>query len=204
MAVDRQSPRSVTQNPKARRAFLVTQRVTAEDGRQRDPFSFMSWGTDGAQRRRSRTVLDRLQPLLITGRPPEQKHEVDVGCGLAQPGPLEGGILANSRLRQPAKHEADGQDQCRNHQARPGAVGHRTQCGQHRNGDSDPGQDAGNKTKQRCQTGNTFITSSPKWLITFTAIRPVPGRGNGREVSRYSVAQASSSISARSAAFSDL
>ena len=32
-------------------------------------------------------------------------------------------------------------------------------------------------------TRNTFITSSPKWLITFTAIRPVLGRANGREVS---------------------
>ena len=34
------------------------------------------------------------------------------------------------------------------------------------------------------QTPNTFITSSPKWLITFTAMRPARGRGNGREVSR--------------------
>jgi hypothetical protein len=33
-------------------------------------------------------------------------------------------------------------------------------------------------------TGKTFITSSPKWLITLTAIRPVSGLGKGREVSR--------------------
>jgi hypothetical protein len=33
-------------------------------------------------------------------------------------------------------------------------------------------------------TPNTFITSSPKWLMTFTAIRPVSGRGKGREMSR--------------------
>jgi hypothetical protein len=32
-------------------------------------------------------------------------------------------------------------------------------------------------------TPNTFSTSSPKWLITLTAIRPVVGRGNGRETS---------------------
>ena len=32
-------------------------------------------------------------------------------------------------------------------------------------------------------TPKTFITSSPKWLITFTAIRPPAGRSNGREVS---------------------
>ena len=31
-------------------------------------------------------------------------------------------------------------------------------------------------------TLNTFITSSPKWLMTFTAIRPVAGRANGRDV----------------------
>ena len=33
-------------------------------------------------------------------------------------------------------------------------------------------------------TRNTFITSSPKWLITFTAMRPVPGRANGRDTLR--------------------
>src|SRR5665213_11725 len=54
---------------------------------------------------------------------------------------------------------------------------------------------------QHRYTVNTFITSSPKWLITFTAMRPVDGRGNGREVSRYRVAQASSSISAFRAVF---
>jgi hypothetical protein len=45
-------------------------------------------------------------------------------------------------------------------------------------------------------TPNTFITSSPRWLITFTAIRPVLGFGNGRETSLFSVSQASASISA--------
>jgi|SRR5580700_4600315 hypothetical protein len=49
---------------------------------------------------------------------------------------------------------------------------------------------------------NTFIASSPWWLITFIAIRPDFGHGNGRLSVRYSVAQASSSISARSAVFS--
>jgi hypothetical protein len=53
-------------------------------------------------------------------------------------------------------------------------------------------------------TENIFITSSPKWLIIFTAIRPLLGRGNGRDVSRYSVAQASSSISAFNVVFSAL
>src|SRR6185437_219585 len=33
-------------------------------------------------------------------------------------------------------------------------------------------------------TLNTFITSSPKWLITFTAILPVEGRANGRDSAR--------------------
>ena len=35
----------------------------------------------------------------------------------------------------------------------------------------------------RAHTPNTFITSSPKWLMTFTAMRPLAGRANGREVS---------------------
>jgi hypothetical protein len=39
---------------------------------------------------------------------------------------------------------------------------------------------------------NTFITSSPKWLITFTATRPLMGLSKGREVLLWSVAQASS------------
>ena len=43
---------------------------------------------------------------------------------------------------------------------------------------------------------NTFITSSPRWLITLTATRPVDGRGNARDVSLLSDAHASSSISA--------
>jgi hypothetical protein len=37
----------------------------------------------------------------------------------------------------------------------------------------------------------TFITSSPRWLITFTAIRPFFGFSKGRDVSLFSVAQAS-------------
>src|ERR1017187_7489961 len=43
---------------------------------------------------------------------------------------------------------------------------------------------------------NTFITSSPRWLITFTAIRPDLGLSNAREVSLCNVAQASSLTSA--------
>ena len=43
---------------------------------------------------------------------------------------------------------------------------------------------------------NTFITSSPRWLMTFTAMRPDLGFGKAREVSLFSVAQASSLISA--------
>ncbi len=42
----------------------------------------------------------------------------------------------------------------------------------------------------------TFITSSPRWLITFTAIRPVLGLSNAHDVSLLSVAHASSLISA--------
>src|SRR6185369_15688906 len=45
-------------------------------------------------------------------------------------------------------------------------------------------------------TRKIFITSSPRWLMTFTAIRPEVGLAKGREVSLWSVAQASSSISA--------
>src|SRR5881396_589162 len=41
-------------------------------------------------------------------------------------------------------------------------------------------------------TLNTFITSSPRWLMTFTAMQPDVGLSKGREVSRLSVAQASS------------
>ncbi len=44
-------------------------------------------------------------------------------------------------------------------------------------------------------TLDTFITSSPRWLITFTAIRPDFGLSKGREVSLCKVAQASSLIS---------
>src|SRR5436305_3323485 len=48
---------------------------------------------------------------------------------------------------------------------------------------------------------NTFITSSPKWLITFTAMRPLTGFANGREIALWSVDQASSLISALSVVF---
>lgn len=41
----------------------------------------------------------------------------------------------------------------------------------------------------------TFITSSPRWLITFTAIRPDFGFANGRDTTRFRLSQASSSIS---------
>lgn len=54
------------------------------------------------------------------------------------------------------------------------------------------------------QTLITFITSSPKWLITFTAIRPLVGRGKGRDTSAFSDDHASSSISAFSVVFSAL
>ena len=54
------------------------------------------------------------------------------------------------------------------------------------------------------RTGNTFITSSPRWLMTLTAMRPDLGLGKGREVSLLRLAQASSSISARNVVFSAL
>src|SRR6266850_1954493 len=50
-------------------------------------------------------------------------------------------------------------------------------------------------------TRNTFITSSPRWLMTFTAMRPDFGLGNGREVSLWSVAHASSLTSAFNVVF---
>jgi hypothetical protein len=50
--------------------------------------------------------------------------------------------------------------------------------------------------------GTTFSTSSPKWLMTFTAIFPVVGGSNGWLVARYSFSHSASSISARSAFFS--
>jgi len=46
------------------------------------------------------------------------------------------------------------------------------------------------------ETLNTFMTSSPRWLMTLTAMRPERGLEKGREVSLLSVAQASSLISA--------
>ena len=50
-------------------------------------------------------------------------------------------------------------------------------------------------------TSKTCITSSPKWLMTFTAMRPWSGGSKGREVSRWRLLQASSSISAFRAVF---
>src|SRR5665213_1289305 len=47
-------------------------------------------------------------------------------------------------------------------------------------------------------TLNTFMTSSPRWLMTLTATRPDFGLGNARDVSLLSVAHASASISALS------
>jgi len=40
-------------------------------------------------------------------------------------------------------------------------------------------------------TRNTLMASSPRWLITLTAIRPEAGLENGRETLRRRVAQAS-------------
>ena len=45
-------------------------------------------------------------------------------------------------------------------------------------------------------TLNTFITSSPRWLITVTATRPFFGLSNGRDVSLLRLDQAAASISA--------
>ena len=47
-------------------------------------------------------------------------------------------------------------------------------------------------------TLNTFITSSPRWLMILTAMRPVEGTGNGREMSLCIDSHASASISALS------
>jgi len=52
--------------------------------------------------------------------------------------------------------------------------------GQAREGGGEGGRDP----ELQAHTVKTFITSSPKWLMTFTAIRPVAGRRNGRETSR--------------------
>jgi hypothetical protein len=41
-------------------------------------------------------------------------------------------------------------------------------------------------------TRKTFMTSSPRWLIALTAMRPVDGFGKGREVSLLRLSQASS------------
>ena len=54
------------------------------------------------------------------------------------------------------------------------------------------------------RTENTFITSSPRWLMTLTAMRPDVGLEKGREVSLLRLAQASSSISALNVVFSAL
>ena len=45
-------------------------------------------------------------------------------------------------------------------------------------------------------TLKTFITSSPKWLMTLTAMRPDLGLSKGLEVSLLRLSQASALISA--------
>lgn len=55
-----------------------------------------------------------------------------------------------------------------------------------------------------CSTRKIFITSSPRWLITLTAMRPDAGLGKGREMSLRMVSQASLSISALSVVFNAL
>lgn len=47
-------------------------------------------------------------------------------------------------------------------------------------------QEAGSVShKKNYPIRNTFITSPPRWLITFTAIRPGCGLSNGRDVSLF-------------------
>ena len=53
-------------------------------------------------------------------------------------------------------------------------------------------------------TRKTFITSSPRWLMTLTAMRPEVGLGKGREVSLWRVSQASWLISAFRVVLRDL
>ena len=53
-------------------------------------------------------------------------------------------------------------------------------------------------------TRKAFMASSPRQLTTFTAMRPEAGRGKGRDVSLFSAAQASGSISAFRDVFSAL
>ena len=54
------------------------------------------------------------------------------------------------------------------------------------------------------RTRKIFITSSPRWLITLTAMRPEAGLSNGREVSLRRDSHASASISALSVVLSAL
>ena len=56
----------------------------------------------------------------------------------------------------------------------------------------------------RSHTRNTFITSSPRWLMASAAMRPNEDRSKVREVSLLSVDQASSLISALKVVFSAL
>ena len=53
-------------------------------------------------------------------------------------------------------------------------------------------------------TPSTFMTSSPRWLMTFTATLPDLGLANGRDTVRFRLSQASSSISPFSVVFSCL
>ncbi len=57
---------------------------------------------------------------------------------------------------------------------------------------------------RRGYTRKAFMASSPRQLTTFTAMRPEAGRGKGRDVSLFSAAQASGSISAFREVFSAL
>jgi hypothetical protein len=62
----------------------------------------------------------------------------------------------------------------------------------------EPGETVGKRIgdAELHQTRKTFITSSPRWLMTLTAMRPDFGLSKGRDVSLWSVAQASWLISA--------
>ena len=60
---------------------------------------------------------------------------------------------------------------------------------------------AGRSTAGPRYTRNTFMTSSPRWLMTFTAMRPDLGFAKGREMDLRSDSQASGTISALSDVF---
>ena len=60
------------------------------------------------------------------------------------------------------------------------------------------------RVTSRYSTRNTFIASSPRWLMIFTAIRPKLGTSNGLDTAEFNVAQASASISAFKVVFNAL